>query len=98
MRWLAENHLSPGPDPARLGVGQRSSPKLGSGQSNTMMNLPQIGPLKRRRLDSLLGLTLDGSRLEGVVLRRMNGALQPQQTFSVSLSLDPLTAEPELVG
>jgi hypothetical protein len=63
-----------------------------------MRNLIQIGPLKRRSLDSLLGLTLDGSRLDGVVVRRVNGALHPQQTFSVSLSLDPLTAEPELVG
>jgi len=58
----------------------------------------KLNPWTNRRLDSLLGLTLDGSRLEGLVLRRVNGALQPQQTFSVSLSLDPLTAEPELVG
>ena len=63
-----------------------------------MKNPLQIGPLKRRGLDSLLGLVLDGSRLEGAVVRRVNGALQAQQTFSVSLSLDPLTAEPELVG
>jgi len=36
--------------------------------------------------------------LEGAVVRRVNGSLQAQQTFSVSLSLDPLTAEPELLG
>ena len=54
--------------------------------------------LKRRNLTSLLGLSLDGSRLDGVVLRRTNGSLQVQQTFSVALSLDPLTADPELVG
>ncbi|MGA3284977.1 MAG: hypothetical protein ABSD57_11035 [Verrucomicrobiota bacterium] len=53
---------------------------------------------KRKRLTSLLGLALDGSRLEGAVLRRTNGALQLQQTFSVMLSLDPLTAAPELIG
>jgi hypothetical protein len=53
---------------------------------------------KRQRLTSLLGLTLDGSRLEGVVLRRSNGSLQVQQSFSVTLSLDPLAAEAELVG
>jgi hypothetical protein len=53
---------------------------------------------KRKRLASLLGLVLDGSRLDGVVLRRPNGALQLHQTFSVILSLDPLTAAPELVG
>jgi hypothetical protein len=53
---------------------------------------------KRQRLSSLLGLTLDGSRLDGVVLRRTDGSLQVQQSFSVTLSLDPLTAEAELVG
>lgn len=46
----------------------------------------------------MLGLSLDGGRLEGVVLRRANGALQRLQSFSVTLSLDPLTAAPELVG
>jgi len=53
---------------------------------------------RRKKLTSLLGLTLDGSRLSGVVLRRNNEALQLQQTFEVSLTLDPLTAAPELVG
>jgi hypothetical protein len=47
---------------------------------------------------SILGLALDGGRLEGVVLRRTNGAAQVQQSFSVALSLDPLTNDPELVG
>ena len=47
---------------------------------------------------SLLGLSLDGSRLDGVVLRRTNGSLRVQQSFSAVLSLDPLTAAPELVG
>jgi hypothetical protein len=46
----------------------------------------------------VLGLALDGSRLEGVVLRRVNDALHLHQTFSVALTLDPLTAAPELVG
>jgi len=46
----------------------------------------------------VLGLALDGSRLDGVVLRRTNGSLQLRQTFSVTLLLDPLTAAPELVG
>ena len=53
---------------------------------------------KGKKLSSVLGLVLDGSRLDGVVLRRANGALQTLQTFSVTLTLDPLTAEPELVG
>ena len=62
-----------------------------------MVDLLKIMP-KRQRLSSLLGLALDGSRLDGVVLRRTNGSLQVQQSFSVTLSLDPLTAAPELVG
>jgi hypothetical protein len=53
---------------------------------------------RRKKLTSLLGLALDGSRLDGVVLKRANGALQPLQTFSIPLTLDPLTAAPELVG
>ena len=46
----------------------------------------------------MLGLSLDGNRLEGVVLRRTNGSVKVQKTFVVSLSLDPLTNDPELVG
>ena len=63
-------------------------------------NLDLLRPpwLKSRRASSLLGLTLDGSRLEGVVLRRTNGSLQQQQAFTATLSLDPLTNDPELVG
>src|SRR5664279_5540922 len=55
-------------------------------------------PRKRKKLATLLGLTLDGSKLDGVVLRRTNGALQRLQSFSAQLTLDPLTAAPELVG
>ncbi len=55
-------------------------------------------PVRKQRLSSLLGLALDGSRLEGVVLRRTNGSLEAQQSFSVTLSLDPLTNDPELVA
>src|SRR6266403_2045660 len=62
-----------------------------------MVDLLKIMP-KRQRLTSVLGLALDGSRLDGVVLQRTNGSLQIQQSFSVSLSLDPLTADAELVG
>ena len=63
-----------------------------------MIELLNLTALKRKRLSGLLGLALDGSRLDGVVLRRTNGSLQVQQSFSVSLSLDPLTADAELVG
>jgi len=63
------------------------------------VDFPNLGLLKRRRRSStVLGLTLDGSHLEGIVLRRTNGSLQVQQSLSVALSLDPLTNDPELVG
>jgi hypothetical protein len=63
-----------------------------------MIDLAKLNLGKRSRRTSVLGLALDGSRLEGVVLRRVNGAFQAQRPFSVSLSLDPLTNDPELVG
>ena len=63
-----------------------------------MNNVIKVKFRKRKRLTSVLGLALDGSRLDGVVLRRSNGSVQLQQTFSVALTLDPLTAAPELVG
>ena len=63
-----------------------------------MIDLLNMSKLKRQRLSNLLGLALDGSRLDGIVLRRTDGALAVQQSFSVSLSLDPLTADAELVG
>jgi len=53
---------------------------------------------KRKKLTALLGLALDGSRLEGVVLKRVNGSLVALPKFSATLALDPLTAAPELVG
>ncbi len=63
-----------------------------------MSKISKLKLPKRKRLTSLLGLALDGSRLDGVVLRRTNGSLQSLQSFSVTLTLDPLTAAPELVG
>jgi Tfp pilus assembly PilM family ATPase len=53
---------------------------------------------RKQRAASVLGLALDGSKLEGVVLRRANGSLQAQKSFSVSLALNPLTGDPKLVG
>jgi len=63
-----------------------------------MIKLPNSVRLPRKRVSSLLGLCLDGSRLDGLVLRRTDGALHLEQSFSVSLALDPLTNDPELVG
>ena len=54
--------------------------------------------LKKQGGSTLLGLSFDGNRLEGVVLRRTNGSLKIQKPFFASLSLDPLTNDPELVG
>jgi hypothetical protein len=53
---------------------------------------------KRQRAASLLGLALDGNRLEVVSLRRSNGSLQLRQTLAVALALNPLTDAAELVG
>jgi hypothetical protein len=53
---------------------------------------------RRKKLATLLGLALDGSKLDGVVLKHANGSLAVLQKFSVMLALDPLTAAPELVG
>jgi Tfp pilus assembly PilM family ATPase len=63
-----------------------------------MIKLTKLSLLKRKRLSGVLGLTLDGGRLDGVVLRRPNGSVQIQQSVSIALSLDPLTNDPELVG
>ncbi|HTL17722.1 MAG TPA: hypothetical protein VL793_10825 [Patescibacteria group bacterium] len=62
------------------------------------MDLVRLKPGRRAQRGSVLGLALDGGRLDGVVLRKSNGELQIQQSFGVSLSLDPLTNDPELVG
>ena len=52
----------------------------------------------RKAGGSLLGLALDGDRLEIVALRRTNGSIEVQRTLRVALSLDPLTNEAALVG
>src|ERR1044071_322903 len=62
------------------------------------LNFKRPGLGQRQRPSSVLGLTLDGNRLEGKVVRRTNGFLEIQQAFSVTLSLDPLTNDAELVG
>ncbi len=54
--------------------------------------------LKPKRAAAILGLSLDGNRLEAFVLRRANGSLQVQQTLAVPLALSPLSGDPELVG
>lgn len=63
-----------------------------------MIDLAKLKLKQAARLNSVLGLALDGGRLEGVVLRRSNASLEALHTFTVALSLDPLTNDPELVG
>ena len=63
-----------------------------------MNSAPLFKFRKRKKLASVLGLVLEGGKLDGVVLRRANGALQKLQSFSAPLTLDPLTDAPELVG
>jgi hypothetical protein len=57
-----------------------------------------INIFKKQRASSVLGLALDGNRLEAVVLRRNNGSLQVKETLTATLALSPLSGDPELVG
>jgi hypothetical protein len=57
-----------------------------------------IDLFKSKRGASVMGLALDGNRLEAVVLRRSNGTLRVGPTVSAPLALSPLTDPPELVG
>ena len=61
-----------------------------------MIDLQQI--FKRKRVSSILGVALDGSRLEVVSLRRNNGTLHVRQSLVATLALSPLTDAAELVG
>ncbi len=63
-----------------------------------MMHIKKIPGMKKKRPSTVLSLAFDGSQLDGVVLRRTNGSVQLLQSFAATLSLDPLTADPELVG
>ncbi len=63
-----------------------------------MIDLKKITSGRRANATSLLGLALEGSRLESVWLKRAGTALEMQAAFTVTLTLDPLTAAPELVG
>ncbi len=63
-----------------------------------MNNILKINFGKRRHPSSLLGLALDGGKLEAVVLRRSNGSLLVSNRISAALALDPLTADADLVG
>jgi Tfp pilus assembly protein PilN len=53
---------------------------------------------KKTTATSLLGLVLDGSRLDLVSVKRTNGSVEIRKTATVTLTLDPLTNDPDLVG
>jgi len=57
-----------------------------------------IDLFKKRTPSSILGLTLDGNRLEAVVVRRLNGTLQVKERLTASLALSPLSGDTQLVG
>lgn len=57
-----------------------------------------INFFKKQRPSTILGLSLDGNRLEAVVVRRSNGSVQTKEIVSASLALSPLSGDPELVG
>lgn len=57
-----------------------------------------ISFFKPKHASSILGLSLDGNRLEAVAVRRGGDSLHVLQTLSVPLALSPLSGDPELVG
>ena len=84
-----DNPPSPGSRPPRLGARQTSPRPMADGETDTMISF--LKNLKKQGASSVLGLALDGNRLEAVVLRRLNGALQVQQSLTATLALSPLT-------
>lgn len=53
---------------------------------------------KKNSATALLGLVLDGNRLDFVALKRTNSAVEIRHAGTAPLTLDPLTNDPELVG
>ncbi len=62
------------------------------------IRVPGLDRFSRTKGASVLGLALDGHRLEGVVVRRTNGSVTVAKSFVFALSLDPLKDDPTLVG
>lgn len=67
-------------------------------KSSFNFNLSALDPRRRQPGSTLLGLSFDGSRLEGVEVHRTNGSVELRKSFAATLTLDPLTNAPELVG
>src|SRR6266516_5377448 len=94
QRRNAAHPIPSGLEPSRLGARPANPAAIAACERFKMIQLKR----KQRAPSSVLGLSLDGSRLEGVVLLRTNGSVVEQKSFFASLSLDPLTNDPELVG
>jgi hypothetical protein len=62
------------------------------------INFQNLNPRNRQPGATRLGLAFDTGRLEVVEVRRTNGSVEITRSFTVTLSLDPLTNAPELVG
>ncbi len=77
-----------------MGLINLNSLKLNLGKLETLGSLAK----KRQARTSLLGLALDGPRVEAVLVRRSNGSVRVVETTTGSLQLNLLTDAPELVG
>jgi hypothetical protein len=55
-------------------------------------------PKTKRPPSTLLALALDGNRLDASVVRRTNGSMKILQSFTATLTLNPLNSDAELVG
>lgn len=54
--------------------------------------------LNQQRTNAVIGLSFDGSRIEGAVVRRTNGSAEVTQTFAFTPDLDPVKHGPEDEG
>lgn len=62
------------------------------------INLQNWNPRNRQPGSTLVGLEFDTNRLDVVEAHRTNGSVEIKKSFTIALSLDPLTNAPELVG
>lgn len=53
---------------------------------------------KNRTPSTVVGLALDGNRLDAALVRRSNGSLRTLKTLSTTLALNPLNSDPALMG
>src|ERR1043166_1255779 len=77
-----------------MGSRQTSARRDENRQSNAMI---KFFP-KRRLPSSVLGLTLDGSGMDAVHVRRTNGSMAVLKSVAAPLALNLLTDDAELVG